>query len=301
MKILVTGINGFIGRHLASSLIAKGHYVVGLGRQRECQVPGVFAYFCGDVLDKRILEDAVEDADAVVHLAALTAHKDIVNNKFAALETNFMSTKNALDVFLKSASCKKFIYSSSGKVYGDIKALPITEDHPTAPLNILGKSKLITEKLIDYYSDPKVPKSYIVLRIFNVYGPEQKDNFLVPTILSQARKSSVIDLGDIKAKRDYTYVDDVVDAFIMAIEKGTSCGLSVYNICSGRPASAEEIVSIVSKIKGSSIKINANPAMIRRDERDEEYGSYRKAKKELGWEPKVGLETGLEKTFKNPR
>jgi len=299
LKILITGINGFIGRHLASALIAKNYSVVGLGRQRGCQVASVAAYFCGDVLDKHVVEEAAEGVDVIVHLAALTAHKDIVGNKFLALETNFLSTKNVLDVFLRSSSARKFIYSSTGKVYGNIKALPITEVHPTLPLNILGKSKLITERLIDFYADAPEAKSLIVLRIFNVYGPLQNDNFLVPTILNQARKSSVIYLGDIKAKRDYTHIDDVVKAFVLAMEKDTASGLSVYNVCSGKAASAEEIVSIVGKIKGSHISIKSNPAMIRRDEKDEEYGSYEKAMKELGWEPKISLEKGLEKTMKH--
>lgn len=268
MRILITGINGFIGQHLARALISKGHFVVG----------------SGDVLDKKIVEKAIEGVDVVVHLAALTSHKDIVENKFETLEVNFLGTKNVLDAFLKSKSAKKFIYSSTGKVYGNVKFLPITEEHPTLPINALGKSKLITEKLIDFYANNE--KAFIIFRIFNVFGPGQKDNFLVPTILKQIKKSNKITLGDIKAKRDYIYIDDLINAFVLAVEKDIDSGLSIFNICSGKGISAKEIVSEISKATNAPIEININPALFRKDEEDVEYGSYEKAKQILGWRPK---------------
>ena len=151
MRILVTGINGFIGQHLAKTLVLKGYNVVGLGRKETCSVKSAHNYFCGNILDKRLVKKAMDGVDTVVHLAAVTTHKDMIENKFETFEINFQGTKNILDILPKS-SVKKLIYSSTGKVYGTIKSLPITEEHPTLPLSILGKSKLITEKLIDFYS-----------------------------------------------------------------------------------------------------------------------------------------------------
>lgn len=293
MRILITGINGFIGHYLGQALVERGHWVCGLGRDKKCVI-NISKYYSGSVLDKKLAEKATRDVEVVVHLAALTSHRDIVENKFETLETNFLGTKNVLDVFLKSKKLKKFFYSSTGKVYGRIVRLPISEEHPTNPQNLLGKSKLITEKLIDFYNDNQ--KEFIIFRIFNIYGTGQSDNFLVPTILTQlAKGKSEIMLGNIEARRDYVYIDDLVNAFTLAIEKKGYLGVSIYNICTGIGSSAAEIVKIISKIKGIDIKVKSNPALIRRDEMKDEYGSYEKAERILGWKPNVSLKEGLRK------
>lgn len=292
MKIVITGINGFIGQHLAESLLTKGHKVIGLGRSKTSAVPNVTKYYTGSVLNKKSVIKAVEDADAVVHLAALTAHSDIIDNRFATLEINLEGTKNVLEAFAKSKNAKKFLYTSTGKVYGTIKKLPITEDHPTQPLNILGKSKLIAEQLIDFYNDNK--KSYIIFRVFNIYGPKQKKNFLVPTILAQLDKKEIT-LGDIEAKRDYVYISDFIDAIILALEKENTHGLTIYNICSGIGTSASEIVKIISKFYGKEIQVKSSRALFRTDEMDLEYGTHVKAQEQLGWNPKVSLREGLKR------
>ena len=279
MRILITGVNGFIGQHLSRKLTERGYYVEGLENNN------------GGVLNKKLVERKVRGAEVIIHLAGLTSHKDIVENKFETLETNFLGTKNVLDAFIKSRTAKKFFYASTGKVYGRIVRLPISEDHPTNPLNILGKSKMITENLIDFYNDNQ--KEFIIFRIFQVYGPGQRENFLIATIINQLKKSNKIHLGDIKAKRDHVYIDDVIDAFVRAIEKKGTRGLSVYNICTGVGSSARDIVRLIEKKIGTKIKIKVNKKLLRQDEMDQEYGSFDKAKKELGWEPRVSLEDGL--------
>jgi len=294
MKILITGVNGFIGQYLAKELLKRRHVVIGLGRNKKCAINNIKIYYSGSVLDTRLVEKATKDVEAVIHLAAKTAHKEIVDNRFETLETNFLGTKNVLDAFLKSKTTKKFLYASTGKVYGKIIHLPIAEDHPTNPLNVLGKSKLITERLIDFYNNNQ--KEFIIFRIFNIYGFSQNNNFLIPTILAQLnnRKTEIV-LGDIDAKRDYIYIDDLVRAFILAIERKGSLGVSIYNICTGRGSSASEIVEIISTIKGEDITVKSNPALLRADEMKDEYGSFEKAKKLLGWEPKISIQEGMQK------
>lgn len=294
MRILITGINGFIGHHLATSLIKRGHAVTGIGRNKTCQIDAVTDYYFGSVLDKSLVSRAVSGADVVVHLAALTAHSDIILNKFETLDINLTGTKNVLDAFRESETTKKFLYSSTGKVYGKITELPISENMFTNPQNILGKSKLIVEKLIDFYNDNK--KEFIVFRIFNIYGKKQKENFLIPTILKQiSQDASAITLGDIEARRDYVHIDDVVNAFVLAIEKTRPPGLSTYNICTGKAVSAREIVEIIKTLKSIQITIKQNLSLVRNDESKEEYGSYQKAKEDFGWEPTIDMTSGLEK------
>lgn len=303
MKILITGANGFIGSHLIQALILKGHFVVGLDRQKESLIKKINKYFSGDVLDKKTVKRAMEKVEVVVHLAALTVRQEVTNNKIEALEVNVLGTKNILDAFLKSKSAKKFLFSSSGKVYGNIKSLPFIEKHPTLPLaidgNLYGKSKLIAEKLIDFYANQE--KSFIIFRIFNVFGPGQKDNFLVPTILNRIKESNEIISGNIKVKRDYIYIKDVAAAFALTIEKKINAGLSIFNICSGKPTSVKEIVSEISKIKKNPIKIKIDTSLSslsRKDEKDIEYGSYKKIKEVLGWQPKYSLKKGLKELIR---
>lgn len=292
MRILITGVNGFIGQHLTNKLIERGHNVLGIGRDKTCKIHNLKNYYKGTVLDKKLLESVIKNAEAVVHLAAITSHKEIVDKKSKALEINLFGCKKVLDVFSKSKTTKKFLYASTGKVYGKVISLPITESHPTNPLNILGKSKLEVEKLINSYNDNK--KEFIIFRIFNVYGSLQNENFLIPTIfkhLSNGKKEIV--LGDIEVKRDYVYIDDLVNAFVLAIEGKGSLGVSIYNICTGMGSSASKIVNLINKIKGTKVKIKVNPSLIRVDEMKEEYGSFELAKRQLGWEPKINIEEGL--------
>jgi len=289
MTIAITGVNGFIGLHLAKKLLEKEYKVIGIGKDEESKVSNI-SYYKGDILDKTFLESVMRDVNAVVHLAAITSHEDITNKKEETEKINLLGTKNALDVFSKSKA-EKFLYASTGKVYGKVVYLPIDENHPTNPQNILGKSKLKVEKLIASYEDKT--KQFTILRVFNVYGPGQNENFLIPTIFKQLSERNEIALGDIEAKRDHIYIDDLVDAFILAIEKKLPPGVYIYNICTQVSKSASEIVQLINKIKGLSIKIKVNSTLIRKDESKEEYGTFGKAKKELGWQPKINLEEGL--------
>jgi UDP-glucose 4-epimerase len=242
---------------------------------------------------------AAENVHAIVHLAALTTHEEIVGNRYEALDINLRGTRNLLEVIRESKTAKKLIYSSSGKVYGRILRLPITEEHPLNPKNILGKSKRVVEDLIDFYVEEG--KEYILLRIFNVYGPGQRGYFLVPTVLSQLRGTGAgqeeITLGDIRAVRDYTYIDDVVDAFVKAVEKTHEDGLKVYNIASNVGSSAQEIVGIIGELTSTKIVINVDEGRYRADEEDIEYASFDKARESLGWKPRHELREGLKKTI----
>lgn len=303
MRILITGVCGFIGERLAGKLHSLGHEIVGCGRQKSAPGLPSVEYHAVDVLDPDAVLRLVAGCDAVVHLAALTAHKDIVDDRFGALDINLRGTKNILDAVRAAPRVRKFVYSSTGKVYGDFRKLPIGEDEPTRPLNILGKSKLIAERLIDFYALGDA-RSYVALRIFNVYGPGQKANFLVPTILAQLDLKSgtgarTVKLGDIKAARDYTYVDDVIDAFALVLAGDAPEGFSVYNVASGIGVSAGEIVETISGLTGIGIGIDADSAKVRSDELDAEYGDNATIKAAYGWQPRFSLRQGLEETIGN--
>jgi nucleoside-diphosphate-sugar epimerase len=302
MKILITGVNGFIGVNLANALLSEGHQVIGIGKSLICKVENITKYLCGNILERSIVEEAMVGVEVVIHLAALTDHASIINNRYETLEINFLGTKNVLDSFVNSPSALKFIYSSSGKVYGDAKILPLSENQNVNPSNILGKSKLITENLIDFYASfnnihLSFSKQYLIFRIFNVYGPGQKENFLIPTILKQLNKSSKIILGDVNAKRDYLFITDIVRAFNLAIKNNIDNNLSIINLCSNVGTSAQDIVNYVSKLTGRDISISVDKTLLRKNENSLEFGNFTKARELLGWEPKISIMSGLQETI----
>lgn len=292
MKVLITGVGGFIGSHLARRLLGLGHQVVGVAR---APVPDLKLdrMVVGDVLDSEVVSAAIEGVDAIYHLAAITAHSAIVNNRYETLDVNFLGTKNILNAFIRSKSAQKFFYSSTGKVYGDILRLPLDESHPTLPLNLLGKSKLITERLVDFYSGEE--KGFGIFRIFNVFGEGQRSSFFIPTLLEQIKRavrapgSPTLRLGDVQARRDYVYVGDVVDAFCAGLGALPFCGLKTMNICSGKGRSGMDIIQAAQDGLGRILHVDSNPSLRRGDEKAEEYGSFEAIERLWGWRPSTDV------------
>ncbi|MCK4385254.1 MAG: GDP-mannose 4,6-dehydratase [candidate division Zixibacteria bacterium] len=297
-KVLVTGSEGFIGRHLVLRLLSEGYVVYGISLPPGSAIEhSNYHYSSLDILNREKLGCYFENStfDAVIHLAALTTHEELTKDKERTLRINLEGTLNLLEEFKKTKSTK-FIFASTGKVYGRIQELPLSEDHPTIPLNILGKTKLVAERLIDFFSY-EATQQFIVLRIFNVYGPGQRNYFLIPTILSQLQDGNdKITLGNIHDKRDYIFIEDVVEAVMIMLKKRLSENLNIFNVGSGKPHSALDIVRVIEEIFSKKVTIDVDKSRFRRDEFPEEYADIRKLLS-LGWFPRYDLKTGLEKTI----
>lgn len=288
-KIFISGVNGFIGNNLARYFIHGGFDVVGIGRKEKSTVDGV-KYLQSDILDADKYSHLVSGSDLVVHLAATTFHDEIVKNPTEAFWTSWFGTWNILKAF-SAGTGRHFLYASTGKVYGDAGPLPFREEITCRPLNILGFTKYTCEHLVDFFSRLNQQKSFSVARIFNVYGKGQRDSFLIPAIIKQIKDGNkIIGLGDIKAKRDYVYIDDVVSA-VSSIMFAGGTGLKIFNVGSGNSYSAEDIVKLISRITGDNLGISGDFSKKRIDELDEEYCSYDKLAG-LGWKPHT-LEDGL--------
>lgn len=302
MRFFISGVNGFIGKALANKLLQEGHSVKGIGKSPYSEVKGV-DYFSCDVCDKNALKVNSEGCEIFIHLAAITAHEEIVNKPMETLEVNIEGTLNMLKAFSFNQG-KHFIYFSTGKVYGNFESLPLKESMPAKPINILGKSKYICEQLVDFQSFIDQQSSFSILRVFNIYGQGQKESFLVPTIIKQIEKQLsekkqciTIKLGDIKARRDYLDRDDLVKATMQIIKNGGTKGLNIFNVGSGKGCSAEEIVKEIAIIIGREIKIESDEKKIRKDELDEEYADNSKLMA-IGWKSETNLEDGLRKMIK---
>jgi UDP-glucose 4-epimerase len=298
MKILITGVSGFIGQALAASLSLK-HEVVGIGRRRLQDNNG--SYHQIDVFNRQGIESLFKENnfDVVVHLAALTGHADIIDNKFEALNLNISGTINLLSLFAKYCKNGLFLFSSTGKVYGKTNELPITEAAFTCPTNVLGKSKLITEDVVKFFSDYDINNNqYCCARIFNVYGPKQAANFIVPTLLALMKQGSVLQLGNTKDRRDYLYIDDLITALSTIIEQRGHLGtMEILNIASGVPTSVEDIINVFSLLNQTSYDIVVDQNKLRYDETPDEYACIDKMRMLFGWRPLHNLEAGITKVW----
>lgn len=299
MKVLITGAGGFIGRSLIKRLESVPDIdIYTISRNKNLTEFPVTNYSC-DILDEREVYKIFEQQkfDVVIHLAALTAHEEIINNKNLALSTNLKGTENIVSAFNRFCTNAVFYYASSGKVYGRTNEMPITENAIERPTTILGKGKYITERVIEFYADVETNK-YIIMRIFNVYGGEQKENFIVPTILKQLSEGNKLELGNIYDKRDYLYIEDLISAIEALIKKRQRLShFEIVNIGSGIPVSVEDIIEELKRILNrKGIKIDISKQRMRSDETEVEYCSTEKIYELTGWEKKFELSTGLAET-----
>ena len=278
MRVLVTGGSGYLGSFLIKSL---GKDAVTLSRT------------CGmkcDITDFRKMKDCLKDFDSVCHLAAKISVTESFENPYETFRINALGTLNVLEAALQNG-IKNFVFISTSRVYGQPDYLPIDEKHPTNPLSPYGLSKLIAENICKYYSE-SFDMNIAILRVFNLYGPGQKTDLVIPTIVSQMNKD-FINLENLDNKRDFVYVDDVVNAIQKSIGRNDT-----INIGSGKSHSIGEIIETISKIIGKNIEVKLSGGK-RKMEIKEEVADIKKARSILDWEPKVELEDGLKRILNN--
>lgn len=273
MRTVVTGSSGFVGKRLVERLRAAGHEVTalditeGIDLTRREQLAGIPAFDCA------------------FHLAARTFVPDSFKNPFDFYFSNVVSTLNMLELCRRHKA--RFVYTSS-YVYGPPQYLPVDEKHPVAAHNPYAQTKLIGEDLCRaYWRDFSV--SSCILRPFNIYGPDQKGDFLIPSIIQQARQGRIV-LKDPRPRRDFIYVDDVVEAYMACLffcEKG----VEVFNIGSGESISVEDVARAVAG------PLNCDHVTFLGEHRPNEVldtvADIAKAVSTLNWIPKVSFKEGI--------
>ncbi|MCK5050766.1 MAG: NAD-dependent epimerase/dehydratase family protein [Candidatus Cloacimonetes bacterium] len=238
MKIVVTGSRGFIGTRLVPTLTKKDHEVIEIDLKT--------GY---DITNWESIKDLV-DFDVIIHLVAISYVPKSYEIPREMFRVNINGTLNMLE--LCRINKAKFIFTSS-YVYGKPKYLPIDEEHPTEAFNPYCQSKLIGEDLCKTYNkDFGVP--VIIFRPFNIYGPGQNGNFLIPLIQKQIKDDGIVQLKDPRPKRDYIHVDDVVDAYCKAV-KYNKTDFDIFNIGSGTSYSVKEIAEMLVTKSGKNISI----------------------------------------------
>jgi UDP-glucose 4-epimerase len=282
-RILVTGSNGFIGRNLVEELKKCTTDVVALTYPNGNRI---------DIRDwKRIKE--MEDIHMVYHLAAITQVPFSFENPREVYAVNVLGTLNILEL-CRLHDIKKIVFASS-YVYGQPRYLPIDEKHPVQPTNPYARSKVMGEDLCKaYYEDYGL--KCIILRAFNIYGEDQSENFLIPSILKQLVKDE-IELNNPEPKRDFIYIKDAISAYVKAGEYDGS-GFEIFNIGSGRSYSVDEIVRKLIDSSGRNVAVTYQNKR-RKNEIMNTISDYRKAKEKLCWEASVSIDEGLKITLEN--
>ena len=278
-RILVTGSGGFVGRHLVGEL-----------RKQRLEVMGIDIQSGIDIRNWDQVKN-IEDIDIVYHLAAMMYVPFSWKKPYIVYEVNVLGTLNILE-YCRIHDVKKIVFASS-YLYGKPKYLPIDEKQPIALINPYARSKKIAEDLCQGYSED-FGLNCIILRFFNIYGPGQKESFLIPTIIKQLKKGN-IELDDPKPKRDFLYIKDAVEAYVNAGEYNDS-NFEIFNIGSGVSYSVDEIVKKLIDISGREIIVNYRNKR-RKNEIMNVIADIKKAKEKLGWNPKIGIDDGLRTTM----
>jgi UDP-glucose 4-epimerase len=261
------------------------------------EVRGALEVRLGDIRDARFVEEACKEVDTVFHLAALIA----IPYSYAAPES-FVDTnvKGALNVLegARRAKCRRVIQTSTSEVYGTPASVPIRETHPLQGQSPYSASKIAADKLCEaYHCSFGLP--VVTLRPFNTYGPRQSTRAVLPTILVQLLSGNKkIKLGRLDPKRDFTFVSDTVEGFVMAGEAEGVEG-QVIQLGTGRAVSVGELFDISRRIMEVDASVEQEAKRMRPEESEVMVliSDPSKAKAFLGWEPKVSLEEGVRHTI----
>ncbi len=299
---LVTGGAGFIGSHLVTQLIHRGHTVrvvdnLITGKRRNLDhVPGV-EFVEGDLADISVATRAVEGMDYVLHQAAIPSVPRSVKDPISSNRANIDASVNVL-VAARDAGVKRLVYAGSSAAYGDTPTLPKREDMPTSPLSPYALQKLVSEQYGQLFTQLYGFET-VTIRYFNVFGPRQDPGSpysgvisLFASALLEGRQPVIY--GDGEQTRDFTYVANVVDGVLRAVETPKASG-HVINVATGGRISLNALLRAMNKIVGTSLQpIYQEPRA--GDVRDSQ-ADITKAKTLLGYTPIVSLEEGLEKTL----
>jgi nucleoside-diphosphate-sugar epimerase len=274
-KLLVTGAAGFIGRALVKRLRQTDNTVIEFDLDRgDITVPDALRAFESNPVDY------------VFHLAGKTFVPESWKDPYSFFQVNALGTLNVLELCRKTGAGLTYL---SSYLYGEPDYLPIDEEHPVKSYNPYSQSKVIADTTCQFYSK-HFQMPITIFRPFNVYGPGQSSLFLISEIISKVMDSTVqeVEVMDLRPRRDYIYIDDLVDALILSVGKPHG----IFNLGSGYSVSVEEIIKLVMKHAGIT-KPYHSKGITRQNEIFDLFANIGKACQALNWEPHTTFEAGI--------
>lgn len=305
-KILITGADGFIGSHLAETLIRNGYSVRAFVLYNSFNSWGWLDHapkdirdnvdvFSGDIRDPNGVREAMKGCDAVLHLAALIAIPYSYHSPDTYVDTNIKGTLNVLQA-ARELGVKRIIHTSTSEVYGTARFVPITEEHPLQGQSPYSATKIAADQLAySFYASFDLP--VMIARPFNTYGPRQSARAVIPTIISQiANGKRQIKLGSVSPTRDFNFVRDTVAGFIAALESDKGLG-EVVNFGSNFEISIGDTVQLIAEVMDAEIEVVTDEARLRPENSEVErlWAENDKAKQLFGWQPTYGGREGFKR------
>jgi UDP-glucose 4-epimerase len=301
-KYLVTGGAGFIGSHLVRRLAAEGKTVrvvdnLSTGRvSRLDDLMTAIEFVEGDLADKRVSQDAVKEIDYVLHQAAVPSVQRSVQDPVGTNRANITATLNLLESS-RNARVRRLVYAASSSAYGDTEVLPKKEDMPANPLSPYALQKLAGEQYCKLYHNLYGLET-VSLRYFNVFGPDQDPDSdysaVIPKFTTKLLAAESLTVyGDGEQSRDFTYIENVVEANLLALRAKEAPG-KVCNIGCGERITLKQLIQILEKITDAKARVEyaaAKPGDVRHSLAD-----IGRAKAILQYQPKISVEEGLRRT-----
>jgi UDP-glucuronate 4-epimerase len=292
MKVLVTGAAGFIGSHLCERLLRDGCVVLGVDNFDDFYDPQIKRRNMTDIRDQAAMNKVIaKGVDIIVHLAAKAGVRPSIEQPLLYADVNVNGTAALLEA-AKEHKVGKFIFGSSSSVYGNNEKVPFSEDdNVDFPISPYAATKKAGELICHAYHH-LYGISLTCLRYFTVYGPRQRPDLAIhkfSRLIEQGKPIPVY--GDGTMSRDFTYIDDIIDGTVAAMEKCN--GFHIYNLGESRPITVNDLVAEIEKALGKkAIKeyVPPQPGDVERT-----YADVSKAVNELGYNPKTKIEDGLSK------
>lgn len=310
-KVLITGMTGFAGSFLAEYLVANnigevsGTYISESSLQNISTISKKVKAFHVDLKDSKKVEEiiALVKPDLVFHLAAMPAVGDSFLKPAETIINNVVAELNLLEAIKNTGLLKsRILIVSSADVYGNVleKDLPIDEDTPFMPMNAYAVSK-ITQDFLGLQYVLSYNLQVVRVRPFNHFGPRQATGFVIAdwckkiALIEKSKIASVLKVGNLKAKRDFTDVRDIVEAYYLLLEKGKTG--DAYNVGSGKSICIEDVLHILLKEAKVKILVEKDDALFRPVDSLERVCDNRKFVSLSGWEPKIAIEKTLKETL----
>lgn len=305
MNILITGGAGFIGSTLADKLLEKNNKIVVIDNFNDYYSPKLkeknikhnldnknYKLYRGDICDKNLLSKIFEEnkIDVVVHIAASAGVRPSIENPLSYVKNNIEGTVNILEV-MKRKNVQRIVFASSSSIYGNCKEEIFSEDLKVSePISPYAASKSACEQFLYTYSklfDIQV----VALRFFTVFGPRQRPDLAIRKFIDLIKENKPIPVyGDGTTIRDYTYVDDIVDGIIGAINYNDT-PYEIINLGGGAPVSLNEMISTIEKVLNKKATIEHLPMQL--GDVNKTAADITKAKKLLNYNPKTSFKEGI--------